>query len=190
MPFTPLHIAFAWPINMKFKSLSFAALTVGAMVPDFEPILYGMLGIFPDRLVMHSLVGALTVDVGLTFVILRLLAYAKFEKIGLHGFTNPSLNRRSVIASAAIGSLSHVLVDSLHHNHNPLLWPLGPTYFTGPMVLIFGNPLATDIMSMVALAIIFFIVRKLLNSNGYGLSIIFKNPIKALSVITGALNCR
>lgn len=188
MPITPLHIAFAWPLKMKFKALSSASLTVAALVPDFEPIAYMILGIFPDRLVMHSLVGALSVDVVLTILILKLLSHIRFQKIGIHGLANPNLFSRAVILSAVVGSLSHVLVDSLHHNHNPLLWPLGPTYFTGPMVLVFGNPLATNIVSIGAIAIIFFIVRKLLNSNGYGLSLIFKNPLKALSVITGALN--
>ncbi|MGI0014198.1 MAG: DUF4184 family protein [Nitrososphaera sp.] len=188
MPFTPLHIAFAWPLKMKFKALNFASLTVGAMVPDFEPIAYAILGIYPDRLLMHSLVGALSVDVVLTIVILKLLTLLNFGKVGIHRLANPNLFSRTLILSASVGSLSHVLVDSLHHDHNPLLWPLGPTYFTGPMVLIFGNPLATNIVSLAALVIILFMVRRLMNRNGYGLSLIFKNPIKALSVVSSALD--
>lgn len=157
-------------------------------MPDFEPIVYLMLGILPDRLLMHSLVGALTIDVALTIVILRLLAYIKLEKIGLHGFSNPHVTSRSVILSAAIGSLSHVLVDSLHHEYNPLLWLIGPTYFTGPLVLVLGHPQATYTMAIIALVIIFIVIKKILNSNGHGLLLIFSNPVKALSVLTSTLD--
>jgi hypothetical protein len=58
VPITPLHVAFAWPSKTKFKALNFAALTMGAMVPDLEVPVYQLLGfciltgwccIFPHR---------------------------------------------------------------------------------------------------------------------------------------------
>jgi hypothetical protein len=101
--------------------------------------------LYPDRLVLHSLIGALSVDIILTVVLVKLLAHAKLEKIGISGFASAKLDKYFII-SAAIGSLSHVLVDSLHHEDNPLLWLIGPTYFTGPLVVAFGAPLAHRII--------------------------------------------
>jgi uncharacterized protein DUF4184 len=186
MPVTPLHVAFAWPFKMKFKALNFAALTMGAMVPDLEALVYQLLGLYPDRLVLHSLVGALSVDIVLTVVLVKLLAHAKLEKIGISGFASAKLDKYFII-SAAIGSLSHVLVDSLHHEDNPLLWLIGPTYFTGPLVVAFGAPLAHSIIAAAAIAIIAFMFKKLLNDSGYGFLLVFRNPIKAMSVVTSVL---
>ena len=83
--------------------------------------------------------------------------------------------------------MSHVLVDSLHHEDNPLLWLIGPTYFTGPLVVAFVAPLAHSIIAAAAIAIIAFMFKKLLNDSGYGFSLVFRNPIKAMSVVTSVL---
>jgi hypothetical protein len=80
-----------------------------------------------------------------------------------------------------------VLVDSLHHGDNPLLWLIGPTYFTGPLVVAFGAPLAHSIIAAAAIAIIAFMFKKLLNDSGYGFSLVLRNPIKAMSVVTSVL---
>ena len=85
---TPLHVAFAWPFKMKFKALNFAALTMGAMVPDLEVLVYQLLGfciltgwccIFPRRRAERR-------DIVLTAILVKLLAHAKLEKIGISGF--------------------------------------------------------------------------------------------------------
>lgn len=160
---------------------------MGAMVPDLEVLVYQLLGLYPDRLVLHSLIGALSVDIVLTVVLVKLLAHAKLEKIGISGFASAKLDNYFII-SATIGSLSHVLVvDSLHHEDNPLLWLIGPTYFTGPLVVAFGAPLAHSIIAAAAIVIIAFMFKKLLNDSGYGFSLVFRNPIKAMSVVTSVL---
>lgn len=172
---------------MRFKALNTAALTAGALVPDIEPLVYNILGVYPDRLMLHSLAGALSVDILLSLVILKMLSYARIERIGVNGLDKLDLFGMPVVFSAAVGSLSHVLVDSLHHDHNPLFWPFEPVYFTGPLVTAVGNPLATNLMSIVALTMIFFIVRKIMKKEGSGLALFFTNPIKAVSLLTNAL---
>lgn len=66
---------------------------MGAMVPDLEALVYQLLGLYPDRLVLHSLVGALSVDIVLTVVLVKLLAHAKLEKIGISGFASAKLDK-------------------------------------------------------------------------------------------------
>jgi len=37
MTLTSLHVAFVWVLKLNFIKLHFAALTVGAVIPDIEP---------------------------------------------------------------------------------------------------------------------------------------------------------
>lgn len=66
---------------------------MGAMVPDLEVLVYQLLGLYPDRLVLHSLIGALSVDIVLTVVLVKLLAHTKLEKIGISGFASAKLDK-------------------------------------------------------------------------------------------------
>jgi hypothetical protein len=85
MTLTPLHIAFVWPLKPRFRKLHFAALTVGAVIPDIESLVTWMFGwsvfcgwdfpcsLAPDRLVLHSIVGALTIDAILTILFVKMI---------------------------------------------------------------------------------------------------------------------
>ena len=161
---------------------------MGAMVPDLEVLVYQLLGLYPDRLVLHSLIGALSVDIILTVVLVKLLAHAKPEKIGISGFL-PAQSWINIFYYFCSDwqLVARACVDSLHHEDNPLLWLIGPTYFTGPLVVAFGAPLAHSIIAAAAIAIIAFMFKKLLNDSGYGFSLVFRNPIKAMSVVTSVL---
>ncbi|HEX2168995.1 MAG TPA: DUF4184 family protein [Nitrososphaera sp.] len=130
MTLTPLHVAFVWVLKLRFKKLHFAALTVGALIPDIEPLIAGMFGwsVFrgldfpcsrsPDRLVLHSIMVAITIDVALTIIFVKIIGKPGAEKLGIQGFTNVKANA-ALFGSAAIGSLSHVLVDWLRHPAKP-----------------------------------------------------------------------
>lgn len=196
MPITLFHVAFVWPLKMKFKELDFLSLTVGAMVPDLEPPFFWVLGIYPDRLLLHSLIGAVSVDLILTIVVIRLLAYVKLKKkIGI----TTSENNASMISygkgitvmvvSAMIGSLSHVLADSLHHEHNPLLWPFASEpYLTSPLVSVLGIYLVHVIIYVIVATILMLVFKTILNKNGYGLSSLFINPIRAMKTVINTLS--
>src|SRR3712207_6629656 len=118
MTLTPLHVAFVWVLKPRFKKLHFAALTMGAVIPDIEPLIAWIFGwsVFcgldfpchssPDRLVLHSITGALTIDVVLTIIFVKIIGKLGVEKLGIYGFTNVNANA-ALFGSAAIGSLSH-----------------------------------------------------------------------------------
>jgi len=64
MPLTPLHYPVAYAFHRLVPSWSLPGFIVGAMVPDLEiPVIVGVFGmnVLPNnRLVLHSLVGAVT----------------------------------------------------------------------------------------------------------------------------------
>lgn len=57
MKITPLHVAFVWVLKPNFKKMNFAALTVGAVIPDIEPLIAWILaGRYFAVWIFHALV--------------------------------------------------------------------------------------------------------------------------------------
>jgi hypothetical protein len=202
MTLTPLHIAFVWLLKSRFRKLHFAALTVGAVIPDIEPLVAWMFGwsvfcgwdfpcsLAPDRLVFHSIVGALTIDATLTILFVKMIGKLSVERWGIHGFANVKINA-AFFASAAIGSLSHVLVDWLHHPANPIFWPflVDGSYYVDGLLLSFLAVLPASIMvTIIAGAIMAAVIARALNKSGYSFWLVLSNPAKALSLITESLS--
>ena len=187
MPLTPLHVAYVWPLKWRFKHLSFSALTLGSIIPDLEiPVMY-FAGLSPSRLVTHSLLGAFTIDLLITLIFMKVLSAIKIDRFGVNGFNKYKVDV-CVIYSALIGSLTHVSIDLMHHEHNPIFWPFGPKYIGSPLFNLVGSPRADTISALVSLLILVYVVKRALNSQGYGLSLIFSQPVKALSLVTSALS--
>lgn len=202
MTLLPLHVAFVWILNVnpRILRLSFAAMTIGALVPDVEPLAMYITGLSvfcgwdfpctlaPDRLVLHSLLGAVTVDVGLTFLFVRLIGLLRPERFGTYGFSGIKMSR-IFYASAAIGSVSHVLVDWLHHDVNPVFWPLmlgsPPSYYVDGLLLPFMSVFAASfLIAVVASALLIFIAIRAFAKTKYSFSELMFNPILAASIIT------
>jgi hypothetical protein len=201
MTLTPLHVAFLWVLKPRFRKLHFAALTVGAVIPDVEPLIAWMSGssvfcgwdfpcsLTPDRLVLHSIMGAMTIDIVLTIIFVNMIGKLGVERLGICGFTNVETNA-AFLASAAIGSLSHVFVDWLHHPANPIFWPflVDGSYYVDGLLLSFMPVLpASIIVASIAGAITAAIIARALNKSGYCFWLVFSNPAKALSLITESL---
>lgn len=204
MTLTPLHIAFVWMLKPGFTKLSFAAMTVGAVIPDIEPLITWAFGwsvfcgwdfpcsLAPDRLVLHSIVGALTVDVALTILFVktldRLLKLGRLEM--LRDFAGVKMDA-VLYASAAIGALSHVLVDWLHHPANPVFWPFlvnGSYYVDGLLLQFMGVLPASVLVAAIASAIMVATVTWALSKSGHSFWLVFSNPPKALTLITKNLS--
>jgi membrane-bound metal-dependent hydrolase YbcI (DUF457 family) len=130
VPVTPLHYPIAKIINKLDKTarLSLPALIVGSMVPDLEvPFVYFLSGTWmQDRMVLHSLIGGLTIGTVIT-IIITVLAYPRV----ISAFFPNKKERvkkkcsltRGLFFSSLIGVLSHVLLDVANHAYNPLFWP-------------------------------------------------------------------
>jgi Domain of unknown function (DUF4184) len=198
MTLTPLHVAFVWVLKPRFRKLHFAALTVGAVIPDVEPLIAWMFGwsvfcgwdfpcsLAPDRLVLHSIMGAITIDVILTIILVKMIGKLGVERVGICGFTNVKTNT-AFLASAAIGSLSHVLVDWLHHPANPIFWPFlvdGSFYVDGLLLPFMAILPASILVATLAGAITAAVIARALYKSGYSFWLVLSNPTKALSLIT------
>jgi membrane-bound metal-dependent hydrolase YbcI (DUF457 family) len=145
MPVTPLHYPLAWILSKADRRLPLPGLVVGCVIPDIEvPILwYFFSGVLPDHLVLHSLIGGLTLGTLLALVISRLL-YAPIISV-FFGVDRSRLDHAcrvtpSLVAACFLGVLSHLLLDYTMHWFNPILWPwVDPFVFVGPIVLFFAQ---------------------------------------------------
>lgn len=204
MTLTPIHLAFVWFLKPRYKALSIAGLSVGSFIPDLEPLLSFALGLSvfcgwdfpcslaPDRLVLHSVAGALTVDVALTMGIVLLLdKIVRVERMGIYGFSRIKVASARFYASAAIGSVSHVLIDWLHHPANPVFWPLAVdnSYYVGGLLLPYLSVLHASLLVAI-LAVILTVAGITVALRKFGRSpwLMFLNPPLTLSLVTRYLS--
>jgi hypothetical protein len=132
-----------WPFfRWKPAAFNLFALTIGAMIPDLEcPFVYLVVwNKWKARSVMHSLLGAATVDIVLT--VLLVLYFVPWFLKYLDGnvrdkryfvFAGTDLRAHrtgigAIVGSTLIGTYSHVLIDVLHHPYNPLTFPFSQYY--------------------------------------------------------------
>jgi len=160
LPVTPLHYPIAKIIHRlggKIK-LTLPALIVGSMVPDLEvPFVFLWTGT-QDRLVLHSLIGGLTFGTLITVALTVLLYPVVISKVFPIDKMRVKANCRfsfSLVLSASIGVLSHVLLDVANHSYNPLFWPLYSTLQTpSPIVPLLGGELLASFIVHVLMIIL------------------------------------
>ncbi len=141
MPFTPMHYPVGYGLSKVDQRLSFPGLIVGSVIPDVEVLV--LFFFFPnllDHLVLHSLVGVLTLGTLIAVFVTRFL-YPPIIA-GLFGVDREQLDDASKITpslvfSCMVGALFHILVDIPMHWFNPVFWPwVDPLDIVGPLVLL------------------------------------------------------
>lgn len=146
MPVTPFHYPIAYILSkLGSARLSLPALIVGAMVPDLEvPVLALLLGPeASDRMVLHSLLGGITVGT-LIAVAITVVVYPRFTS-AIFPINKLKVKEKcrlsfGLVFSCLIGVLSHVLLDITNHTYNPILWPFLSMYQTpSPIVPLVGG---------------------------------------------------
>ncbi|UCD26772.1 MAG: DUF4184 family protein [Candidatus Bathyarchaeota archaeon] len=162
MPATPLHCSVVYVINRWKERLSLPGLLVSSMVPDLEiPTLFLMTGGLQDRLVLHSLLGAGTLCMFLS-VLLTVFFYPHvvsfFFKLDRKKVEKKCRLSITLILSCVIGGLSHVFIDSMTHEFNPVFYPIVKESFD-TFVLTNDLALATAIVRyvLIGLLILFFV---------------------------------
>lgn len=161
MPVTPLHYGAAYIINKVRIGLVLPALVVGSMITDLEvlaSIVTG--GLIPSRGLMHSLVGAVTVDAFLA-VLVTLFLYPSLVswifKLEKKDSAEKCRFSGALVLSAFVGTLSHVLIDTLNHEYNPLLYPFISESFDA-FVLLNDWRLASMIVHIAFLGLLLIIL--------------------------------
>jgi len=158
MPVTPLHYCAAYIINKARTGLVLPALVVGSVIPDVEPfvaiVTIGRLA--APRGLMHSLVGAVTLDTFLAMLVtifLYPLLVSWIFKLEKKCVAEKCRFSRVLVLAALVGSLSHVLIDSTSHEYNPLLYPFTSESFDA-LVLMNNWLLASAIVHTVLLGLL------------------------------------
>ncbi len=162
LPITPLHYPLAKIIHLidRKASLILPALIVGSMVPDLEvPFVYFWSGTWgQDRMVLHSLIGGLTLGTFITVIITRLI-YPRLVS-AIFSINKERVKKKCslsfmLVFSGLIGVLSHVLLDVTNHAYNPLFWPFLSLFQTpSPIVpLLSGQNIASLIVHSTMLAL-------------------------------------
>jgi membrane-bound metal-dependent hydrolase YbcI (DUF457 family) len=161
MPATPLHCSIAYLVNRWKPQLSLPALLVSTMVPDLEiPFTYLMTGGLQHRLVLHSVLGAATLGTFLS-VLLTVFLYPSvvsfFFKLDKEKVEEKCRFSGPLVVLCFVGILSHVFIDSLHHEFNPVLYPFVKESFDA-LMLTNDWTSATIIVTSVLLALLIFFV--------------------------------
>ena len=144
LPITPLHYPIAKILHLLGSkvSLSLPALFVGSMIPDLEvPFMYFLSRDWvQDRLVLHSLIGGLTLGtlIAVAFtVILYPRVVSAFFPIDKNRAKEQCRLSLTIVICCAIGVFSHVLLDVTNHTYNPLFWPFVPLFDTPSSIVAF-----------------------------------------------------
>jgi membrane-bound metal-dependent hydrolase YbcI (DUF457 family) len=163
LPVTPLHYPIAKIVNKidKTASLSLPALIVGTMVPDLEvPFLYHLSGIWQqDRMVLHSLIGGLTlgtlIAVAITVFLYNPIVSTIFP-INKQRLKHQCHMSGCLVFSAAIGVLSHNLLDVANHAYNPVFWPFLSLYESpSPLVPLLGGAVTASLITHGVMLLLF-----------------------------------
>jgi membrane-bound metal-dependent hydrolase YbcI (DUF457 family) len=141
--------------------LNLPGLVVGSMLPDLEiPLIFLFVGTQgPNRMALHSLLGATTVGTTLAAAITVWLYPTLTSKI----FPISKLRVKekcrfsiSLAFSCFLGVLSHVLLDVVNHDYNPVFWPFLSIYETpSPITPFFGGDFVASLMLHALLTAVF-----------------------------------
>jgi len=156
MPFPPMHCSVAYLARWLRLGLSLPALLVGVMAPDLEnPIIYVVTSGQYGRLVLHSLLGAVTLA-PLLSAVLVVFAYPPVVSF-LFRIDRAAAKVRcrfswGLVGVCLAGNLSHVLIDALHHEYNPLFFPF--TYSSVDALVLFNDSFLSSVVVQTTLLVL------------------------------------
>jgi len=145
LPLTPLHYLIAYLIHKCDERLSLPGLVVGCMQPDVEtPIIFFLTrDSVHSRLILHSLTGAATLGTMLSLVLTALIYPRLISRLFSFSVNDVKMKCRisyQLVLSCFLGNLSHVLLDLVNHEYNPLFWPFLPAENTfNPICPLLGG---------------------------------------------------
>lgn len=169
MPVTPLHYPVGFALSRSDRRLSLPGLIVGSFIPDLEvPIMWVLFPSLPDHLVLHSLIGVLTLGT-LTAVILTRFLYApiisKLFNVNRERLDEACRVTPALVLSCMLGAVLHIALDIPMHPYNPVLWPwVNPFEIVGILVPLIGfggaNLLLSVTMGICGMAILLMYVNE------------------------------
>ena len=132
MPFTPYHFGLALALGLPLRRYLHApTFIIASVILDVEPLLVLTLGLnYPLHGYMHTLIVALAVGALLGYVMFRLEGsfVSLYKQLLLE--TDAKIGLRSFMATGALGTVVHVLLDSPLYDDILPFYPLAvnPVY--------------------------------------------------------------
>lgn len=128
MPFTPFHFGPGAAVHaLAPKHISFIAFCVANVLIDIEPLYFMLTGGYPLHRFFHTYIGAslIPVTILLLFVIAR-----QFQRFIPNRHAWKTSGIFPVLSGAAIGSYSHIVLDSVMHQD---ITPFAPFSNVNPL---------------------------------------------------------
>ncbi|MGQ2965408.1 hypothetical protein [Methylophilus sp.] len=127
MPITPFHFGPGAAIHaVAPRHVSFLAFCAANVLIDIEPLYYMLTRQYPLHRFFHTYIGASIIALATVLIFLAALKLAsRFSLPNL--FQWQSLNSRAIWLSAALGSYSHIVFDSVMHADITPLYPFSET---------------------------------------------------------------
>lgn len=148
-------------------TFSLPALLVGSMIPDTEvPIIYYFTNGEIDRILFHSVIGAATLG---TLISVTIVVFAYPSLISwLFRIDKNHIQKNCIFSVRLIGlclvaNISHVLIDAIHHEYNPLLYPISVNSIDLLRISgnrIFDTVIVAGVLLVILIVIIVFSFRK------------------------------
>ncbi len=128
MPITLLHYPVALGFSKLGKKMVLPGLIVGSFIPDIEvPFLIIFFhGVLPDHLILHSLIGAVTIGTILAVIVTRYFyppLVSIIFRLNRNKLDSKCRLTSNLVLSCMLGNLFHILLDITMHPCNPVLWP-------------------------------------------------------------------
>jgi membrane-bound metal-dependent hydrolase YbcI (DUF457 family) len=173
VPVGPLHLGFTLPVFARFKArLELLPLALGSFIPDIELLLmWPFMGrLEAARGPMHSLLGAVTIDLIFSLLYVYLVAppliawfVGRVKEPKTAFFAGADISQKpsrltTAVFSGLIGTVSHVLIDLFSHTRNPLFWPC--SMGEGLNLMPFDKLPSSISMHARAAVLLFFVARK------------------------------
>lgn len=115
MPFTPFHFGPGAVIHsLAPEQVSFIAFCSANVLIDIEPLYYMVTKQYPLHRFFHTYIGATIITVVTALILLAALKLSSRIKLP-NLFEWQSLNARPIWLGAAVGSYSHIVLDSVMH---------------------------------------------------------------------------
>ena len=169
--FFVLHWVTVWPLFVyRPNKFNFFALSIGSIIPDLEALILFLFveDSWKARSIMHSILGAFTLDLIIVlittiYIVPIIIKYMdrKIENKKVFLFSKTDLrqhktNTKVIVYSGLIGTVSHVLIDIIHHPYNPLTFPI-ENYYSFNLIL-FNNLQLANILVNGGSALLFIIM--------------------------------
>lgn len=140
MPLTPLHYVVAYSVGKWKPSLSLPGLIVGSVLPDLDHLIYLVIEGYQRRGILQSLFGVATIGTVLS-VLFTVFLYptlvSRVFRIDRRMVRERCRFSKGLVLACFAGNILHVLVDSLHHEYNPTLYPFVSDSFD--LLVLFGD---------------------------------------------------